>query len=72
MSEMKQVCAYPTYRPLSWWSRWEDVCMFEFGGYGYILQASRSRNGKLRFRSARMGGAISAIRADRIKLGGLE
>lgn len=42
------------FKPFYWWSDWEDIGPFDFGGNGYILQASRSRTNKVRFRCAPM------------------
>lgn len=38
-----------------WWSDWDDICGFDYAETGFILQGSRSRTGKLRFRVASMG-----------------
>lgn len=34
------------------WGNWKDVMVFYFGGYSYLLQGAKHKNGKTRFRIA--------------------
>lgn len=42
-----------------WWSNWIDVCVFNFGGYGYLLQMSVSRRNAKRFRASSFRGYVA-------------
>ena len=66
MSKIPYVCNAPIFKRWSWWSMWADVCVFDFADRGYALQASRSRTGKLRFRSVAMGSSVYNCRSHAI------
>ncbi len=36
----------------SWWSNWVDVSVFNYGGYGHLLQMKVSRSNKKKFRTS--------------------
>lgn len=47
---------YPTFTyRWQWWSNWDDVGAFNFADRKYLCQASRSRVGKVRFRTVAFG-----------------
>jgi hypothetical protein len=35
----------------SWWSNWIDVCVFDWSGYGYLLQMRVSRTNSKKFKA---------------------
>lgn len=40
----------------NWYSDWDDVGTFDFAYRKYLIQISRSRNGKAKFRMTAFGG----------------
>ena len=56
-----------TISKFHWWSKWIDICVFNFGGTGYLLQMRVSRTNAKSFRCAGMtglGGCPSATTLD--------
>lgn len=46
-----------------WWSNWIDIAIFDFGGYGYLLQMKISRTNSKRFKAVAMKGPLSIAHA---------
>ena len=40
-----------TFRKLRYWSDWVDIAVFNFAGYGHLLQMKVSRRNSKKFRS---------------------
>lgn len=59
----------PVFRRFAWWSMWQDVTMFTFAGACYLLQCSRNRNGKAKFRSVALGSSCYIFQGDYKKRG---
>ena len=60
--------AIPKWR---WWSNWIDVAVFNFGGYGYLLQMKISRTNVKKFTTRSFSGVISAAHANAAEVGSL-
>lgn len=59
----KSICPLPTFSWWQWWSDWSDVCIFNFSGFGYLLQARRNRTGKCQFRVEAMKNIFGTAQA---------
>lgn len=46
---------------LSWWTKWIDIAVFDYGGAGYLLQMKVSRMNGKSFRSKRLAGTFSLV-----------
>lgn len=56
MVKHESLSQYPTFTyKWQWWSNWDDVGVFEFAYKKYLVQSSRSRIGKARFRVVSFG-----------------
>lgn len=55
----KNIVPVPCFSWWQWWSDWEDVCIFDYGNSGHLLQARRNRAGKCNFRVANMKSLFS-------------
>lgn len=53
---------YPVFKWWAWWSMWQDVDVFHYAGGCHLLQCSRSRNGKAKFRVATMGSQLITLK----------
>ena len=54
-----------------WWSNWIDVAVFNFGGFGYLLQMKISRTNVKRFTTRRFSGVINTAHASTSDVGSL-
>ncbi len=45
-----------TIKRFRWWSDWIDICVFNYGGYGYLLQMKVSKKNRKTFRTASLSG----------------
>jgi len=43
-----------------WWSNWVDVAVFNYGGYGWLLQIKISRTNKKKFNAVEFKGGNTA------------
>ena len=54
-----------------WWSNWVDVCVFDYGGSGYLLQMKVSRFNAKKFKCIAMKNLTSIAHANAFKTGNL-
>ncbi len=45
-----------TIKRFRWWSDWIDICVFNYGNCGYLLQMKVSRTNRKTFRTASLKG----------------
>lgn len=54
-----------------YWSKWVDVCLYDFQSTPFLLQMSVSRLNKKKFRSVRVTGSITYRQARATDIGDL-
>ena len=54
-----------------WWSKWIDICVFNYGGCGYLLQMKVSRTNRKKFTISAMKRLFSVAEASANEAGPL-
>lgn len=54
-----------------WWSNWIDICVFQYGYAGYLLQMRVSRNNAKQFKQRQFASTLSSANCSVLDAGDL-